>query len=193
MNIPMFVPSLALLRKWCEQKEALRARRIGRPARQDALISKPSNTPNPNTDASEALDYWLPLVDLNILPHLLRFDSFEDLLHQLEHPDIDEQLEAASAAMQSHNVAQRKSLSERWGSILDRARMHVQRPARAVAPTTPSRHNFTARVGALEEQVFGAVRDGGALSRVAALERALFDSVMTGPLEARIANLEEEL
>ena len=122
MNIPMFVPSTDLLMAWCATGRALGARQIGHPARQLDLLSVRSDAPDPNEATRESLEYWLPFVDLNTLPHLLRFDSFGDLVEQLSQDGVDELLERTSEAMRAFNIEQRAALSAQWGGVLTKVR-----------------------------------------------------------------------
>merc|ERR1711998_203699 len=80
--------------------------------------------PDPNLQTRETLTYWLRLVDANVLPHLIRFDSVPDLVSQLSREDIDETLERASASMATHNAELRRTLARKWASIVRRARAH---------------------------------------------------------------------
>ena len=123
MNIPMFRTVSKLLTTWCEQGYALTA---GESAsrRAKGVIRALDAAPDPSLQTRVALAYWLPLVDANVLPHLIRFDSVPDLMFQLSREDIDETLERTSAAMASHNAELRRTLSRKWASILRRARVH---------------------------------------------------------------------
>ena len=135
MNIPMFVPSAELLTTWCEQGYALTARRIGQPPHEKGLIGAPLGAaPDPNLQTRETLTYWLPLVDANVLPHLIRFDSVPDLVSQLSREDIDETLERATASMAAHNAELRRTLAQKWASVLGRVREHQRRDS----PDPPS-------------------------------------------------------
>ena len=124
MAIPLFVPSLALLKQWCHEHDLLWERHVGRPARQVDLIAphRRLDVPDPNAATDGAWAHWAPLSDFYTLPHMHYFDSFDDLIEQLSHDDIDSILQRTSAAMRAHNQQQRAELSAQWGAILAKIR-----------------------------------------------------------------------
>ena len=78
--------------------------------------------PDPNAATDEAWTHWAPLSDFYTLPHMRYFDSFDDLIEQMSHDDIDLILQRTSAAMRAHNQQQRAELSAQWGAILAKIR-----------------------------------------------------------------------
>jgi hypothetical protein len=83
MNIPLFAPSLRLLKRWCDRYDLMWERTYGWPARQLDLLPV-DGVPDPNDASDKSYWHWMPLADLYTWPHVRYFDSFDHLLAQLD-------------------------------------------------------------------------------------------------------------
>ena len=122
MNIPMFVPSAKLLTTWCEQGYALTARRISQPPRETGIIRAPVDTaPDPNLQTRATLAYWLPLVDANVLPHLIRSIRSRTSCFNPRAKTSTRLSSGPPLRWRAQRRAEEDAFSE-WASILRRAR-----------------------------------------------------------------------
>ena len=124
MAVPMFVPSLTLLKRWCWEHDLMWETTYGWPSRPTDLPA--TEVPDPNGSPKVALnastraewerrfDYWMRLADFYQWDHINYFDSWEDLFHKLASVD----LVAISKAMRATNAQQRKELVSKWKQIL---------------------------------------------------------------------------
>jgi hypothetical protein len=133
MNIPLFVPSLEFMIR-LQLKHGLLSERTwertitGRVPANSSVPRHPSYpaAPDPNDDTSaEALRYWLRFADFYVLPHVQYFDSFDDLVVQIEACD----LMGVSLKMQEENKRRINRTVEQWREILKRV---------VVSPVTPA-------------------------------------------------------
>ena len=141
MGIPLFTPSLEFLAYLHEQYffvsdrvgvlDVKQRQRHGRSkldahpayngsARVDALPPFGTNNPNilldPNNELDpRALRYWLSLSDFYTIPHVVHFNSIEDLVNILEAMLKEPlRLQAISKSMQLENRNRLKSLLRYW-------------------------------------------------------------------------------
>ncbi len=118
MGMPIIVPSLTLLAEWHVQHglvfQRVWATVFGRQSLKSPIDSHASShhgslDPNAEKD-SDAVLHWLSFSDFYTMPHVVTFESFEHLVHLVDHTDWA----AVSARMRSFNVQQREHLLEAW-------------------------------------------------------------------------------
>ena len=114
LNIPIFAPSLKLLLEWQRDHDIMWERIYGWP---EPLVTPPVGVPSPNSESPEAVRYWLGLCDWYHWPHVVLFDSWDDLMSKLLRTD----LVAVSASMKHHNKLQRVRLVETMRGVFKRA------------------------------------------------------------------------
>lgn len=123
MGIPLFVPTPALLAEWHLKYQVLNERTwdmvYGHPSERSLLPKHPNSTcalkSDPNNEYSlEAVTEWIRLADFYTFPHITVFDSFEQLLMQLQTADLAN----ISASMQTYNTKVKASLHAEWRAIL---------------------------------------------------------------------------
>jgi hypothetical protein len=118
MGLPIIVPSLALLSEWHVQHglvfQRVWATVFGRESSRSPIDGHPASRHghfDPNAEKNpDAVAHWLAFSDFYTLPHVLTFESFEHLVHLVDHTDWA----AVSARMRSFNVQQRNRLLEAW-------------------------------------------------------------------------------
>lgn len=133
MNMPMFVPSPALLTQWHLKYNVLKERTwdavYGHPEVSSVLPRHPysssTSREDPNNEFDEvAIREWISLADFYTFPHVIQFDSFEDCVAKIAATD----LAAVSERMQEHNKERVKDVSELWSRVLgDIARNQQER------------------------------------------------------------------
>jgi hypothetical protein len=128
-GMPIFAPSLRLLCEWVREHGIMWERIYGTPtpmrgaassphAPSDPMALRELNDPNNNCTETEcSLEYWLGLSDWYVFKHVQYFDSWEDLVSQLETADLD----GISRAMAAFNREQRSQIKEQWRGILKNA------------------------------------------------------------------------
>ena len=127
LNIPLFVPSKALIVEWSVKYNNMWERVYGDP---ELLVDNPRNISSPYLNTKEALEYWLPFSDYYVFPHITEFDSHEDLIKKLETAD----LRAISKKMREFNRKQKKELKETWTRIKDKILGHSGGPGNSRMP-----------------------------------------------------------
>ena len=125
LNIPMFVPTKEFLFN-LEYHQLALSQLSWRPEETTSPLPKIGkiNLPDPAFGASlsNALA-WMPLYDFYNeaeFPHLIYFDSWDELRDQIESYDIDK-LRLVSAAMAAHNKVREWRNVEKWKLVLDEA------------------------------------------------------------------------
>ena len=128
MDIPLFVPSFEFLMflelKFRVVRERTRGPKGGSYRKRWATSAHPSmnsnltigmrEIPDPNDDSSEeSMRYWLPLADFYHFPHIIYFDSVEQLVVTL-HNKTEAQLVEISSAMHKFNVSNLKDILRFW-------------------------------------------------------------------------------
>jgi hypothetical protein len=122
MGIPILAPSLGLLTRW-----HMDMRMVGERSWDMAFYHRVSNgsvlprhptaiapyDPNDDTDPA-SVAWWLQWSDYYTFPHVILFDSWQDLLDKLNGVD----LAAVSAAMHAYSAAQEAELALTWRRIL---------------------------------------------------------------------------
>ena len=71
-------------------------------------------TPNPNSPELDSLRFWLNLSDVYTFPHILYFDSAEDLANKIISTDFN----AVSAQMRRYTAEHNLVVHARWRSVL---------------------------------------------------------------------------
>jgi hypothetical protein len=126
MGVPIFAPSLSLLKRWCQDYDLMWEATYGWPKRQEDLLGV-THMPDPNgpqsgeetAEAWEArFDAWMPLADWYQWEHVQLFNSWDDLMQKLLSTD----LAAVSAKMLEVNVRERAKLVRQWKEILEGVR-----------------------------------------------------------------------
>ena len=72
-----------------------------------------SDTPSPNSDSVKSLRHWLAFCDWYQWPHVVHFDSWDDLMAKLVTTD----LAAVNRAMKAYNEQTRARLVQTWRDI----------------------------------------------------------------------------
>jgi hypothetical protein len=121
MNIPLVFPSLELLTQW-HLKYGLVSEKTWdqtlagiRPSRSriDGVLA---NVPDPNNELDQkAVRYWLNFSDFYQWPHIIYFDSTDDLIEKLTSTDFS----LISRKMKRYNKLVGKNLLKKWNQILD--------------------------------------------------------------------------
>jgi hypothetical protein len=138
MSVPIFAPSLALLKKWCWKYDIMWEKTYGWPERHGDVIGKQSTlVPDPNgrspmnvktnrTEWGKRFDYWMPLADLYKWKHIQYFDTWEEFFRKLTAADLF----AISNRMEVENRRVRKDLVQQWTDVLEKVQLF----------RSPSRH-----------------------------------------------------
>ena len=121
MGLPLVFPSLAFLVKlqvdYAPLSERTWARVHGRGAVSGSDIPGHPTVwwPDPNNDVEpQAIQYWLAKSDYYVMPHVLYYDDWDDLVRLLATTDFD----AVSARMKKHSEEMEKKLVRQWKGIL---------------------------------------------------------------------------
>ncbi|ELR18517.1 uncharacterized protein ACA1_045600 [Acanthamoeba castellanii str. Neff] len=126
MGIPMIVPSLDLLTSWhmdwrCVRERtwdgAIHHRYLGasRYPRHSEAESLADWDPNNELNAT-VVRQWLSFSDFYHWPHVILFDSWEDLAQKLDAADFHE----ISRGMLDYSDKLRRQLENKWKSVMDR-------------------------------------------------------------------------
>ena len=119
MNIPMFFPSIDLAVKWHLEYQFIRQRTWDgyreKKSTGSTIKGVDKNMPDPNNDIDEsAIRYWLQFADFYQWPHLVYYDSIEDLVDKLSSVNLT----ALSARMNDYNTLVKKYVRKQWSDIL---------------------------------------------------------------------------
>lgn len=124
MNIPLFFPSLNLLTKWHLQYDVVFERTWDKAltgyGKNHSTIPPyyiNSTIPDPNNEYDySSIHYWLKFADFYQWPHIIYFDSIDDLTLKL----MNTNLTYISEQMSEYNHKRRHELLVQWKTILDR-------------------------------------------------------------------------
>lgn len=126
LNIPLLVPSRRLLTSWAVSSGVLEQRTwasvFGMCSVSSAIEAHPDsfNLSDPNNDHDErAVFEWLEHADFYTFPHVLYWDSPEDLVELAAGRSID--LALVSHRMRMYNLDQGRVIRRQWKSVLERA------------------------------------------------------------------------
>lgn len=119
MGIPIIVPSLDLLTRW--HMDMLMVSERCWKLRKGSIVDRHPESKqkyDPNDDKSyAAVSHWLQYSDYYIFPHVILFDSWDDLLMKLKEAD----LVALSAKMKEYSRRLEEMIVDRWDAVLDQA------------------------------------------------------------------------
>ncbi|CAF4662338.1 unnamed protein product, partial [Rotaria sp. Silwood2] len=122
MNIPLFFPSLDLLTEWHYTYRVVNERTwdgISGDVKNASKISGVlgSDIPDPNNEFDRnAIRYWLKFSDFYQWPHIIYFNSTDELVIKLKTTNLAQ----VSSNMKVYNANVRKHLFEQWRQILQR-------------------------------------------------------------------------
>jgi len=129
LNILMFVPSLDLLKTWCQDYDLMWEVSYGWPEdlMPDLHPGIPYQNDRPDMDKhgkewSEKFDYWIAKSDFYLFPHLIHFDTWD---HLFELYEGDDGLAAVNLSMMKENAKIRTSLLSQREEILARVRENL--------------------------------------------------------------------
>jgi hypothetical protein len=119
MNIPLFFPSLNLLTRWHIKHQVVRQRTwdgyMMKRANSSLISGIQSNIPDPNNDYDEeSVKYWLRFADFYRWPHIVYFDSVDDLVQKLATVNLTQ----ISMEMKQHNIKAREYIKRTWSRVL---------------------------------------------------------------------------
>jgi hypothetical protein len=129
MSIPLLFPSLHLLTKWQYEYGVVSERtwdnvNYGRKPNGSRIKGMFLSIPDPNNEFDcEAIRYWLNLSDFYQWPHIVYYESIEDLVKKLLTTDFQD----ISAKMKNYNKQVRYSLFEKWGKILENVKRYSKK------------------------------------------------------------------
>jgi len=109
LNVPLLMPSLRLTVQWELEHSVLLERIYGNPQR----LSKSAISYDPNSRTIDDILYWLPFSDWLQWPHIVLFDSPEDLYQKLAATNFTE----VSERMQVENQHQLRKLEQLWYQV----------------------------------------------------------------------------
>jgi hypothetical protein len=160
MKIPLIVPSAELLTSWHLQYRVLNERTwmsvLGQPQAASAIprfpfpatanstsFSVPLSDPN-NEFSAEAVLEWVRLADFYQWPHVLQFDSLDQLLAMLS-SSSSRLFREVSMHMGEFNAREERQARATWQRVLDKVHTHRYRPHRrhSQASTSASPSVFT--------------------------------------------------
>lgn len=119
MNIPLFFPSLDLLTKWHVEYQVVRQRTwagyMQKRLSASAIGGLEDSWPDPNNDIDEdAIRFWLKFSDFYQWPHIVYYESVDDLVNKMAAAD----LKNISAAMHQHNTLVKQDIKRTWSKVL---------------------------------------------------------------------------
>ena len=141
MGVPIIAPSLALLTKWHMDNLFVSERTwdtvlYGKPSTSSVLPRHPdADEPfDPNDEKNPAaVEWWLQWADYYTFPHIITFDSWEDLASKVAAADLG----AISAAMLQHGKVLEEQLVGTWADVLRGIPKHEERAADALLAGLP--------------------------------------------------------
>ena len=129
MNIPLVFPSLNLLTEWHYEYRVVSERTWdatlnGAYRNASILPGVRPDVPDPNNDFDRrAIRYWLNFADFYQWPHIVYFDSVDDLMSKLTSTDFRK----VSERMKIYNEQLIKDLRTKWKSILDKVKHYSKK------------------------------------------------------------------
>ena len=134
MCIPLIAPSLDLLTSWHMRYRIVSERTWDmalhdRETSASVLPRHPEASPrhvfDPNDEHNaDGVRYWLQFSDFYTFPHVILFDSWEDLAQKLAVADFG----SISRAMCAHNQAELGRIAAQWSEVLARVPPSAERP-----------------------------------------------------------------
>ena len=119
MNIPLFFPSLDLLTDWQFRYHVMKERTWGqvrgRIPEGSPIPGVKEGVPDPNNEKDkDAIKYWIQYADFYTFPHIILYNSVDDLIFKMETTDLNK----VSDKMKKYNVEFKKELLNKWKPIL---------------------------------------------------------------------------
>jgi len=121
LNVPLYAPSLNLLTRWQARYGLVQGWAEGPPESATPTMAAPPQEGDSSplhTNDPQSFQWWARLSDIYNLPHVQVFESWAQLLDQLDATSPT----AVSAAMADYNMRQRHQLEDRWREIFQNAR-----------------------------------------------------------------------
>ncbi|CAF1454724.1 unnamed protein product [Adineta steineri] len=124
MNVPLFFPSIDLLTEWHYNYHVVEERtwdRVFQQPKNSSIISGVlnSNIPDPNNEFDRnAIRYWLQFSDFYQWPHIIYYNSMDDLVKKLINTNLDQ----VSQNMKTYNKNLIKTVLKQWHDILERTK-----------------------------------------------------------------------
>ncbi|CAF1315798.1 unnamed protein product [Adineta steineri] len=124
MNVPLFFPSIDLLTEWHYNYHVVEERtwdRVFHQPKNSSIISGVlnSNIPDPNNEFDQnAIRYWLQFSDFYQWPHIICYNSMDDLVKKLVNTNLDQ----VSQNMKTYNKNLIKTVLKQWHDILERTK-----------------------------------------------------------------------
>uniref|UniRef100_A0A7S2SSM8 Uncharacterized protein n=1 Tax=Rhizochromulina marina TaxID=1034831 RepID=A0A7S2SSM8_9STRA len=120
MSIPLFVPSPDLLSSWQLRYRVMDERTwagVFKNPKRNSPLQKDASYPvalDPNNEFDhDAIKYWIKFADFYQWPHIVQFNSWEELLTKLASADLNE----ISRKMQAFNIMTKEKLIQDWKAI----------------------------------------------------------------------------
>jgi hypothetical protein len=129
MNIPLFFPSLNLLTRWQYDHQVVSERTwdqtlYGIRPQRSTINGVLIDVPDPNNDFDlNAIRYWLNLSDFYQWPHIVYYESTNDLIEKLLNTD----LLMISKQMKQYNKQVAIDLHKKWTKILSNIKQHSKK------------------------------------------------------------------
>ncbi|UJR08081.1 hypothetical protein I4U23_012358 [Adineta vaga] len=129
MNIPLLFPSLDLLTRWHVEYGAVNEKTwdqvlYGVKPHRSHIDGILTNVPDPNNDRNESsIRYWLKFSDFYQWPHIIYFESIDDLIQKLSSTDFD----MISKKMKKYNEKVRRNLLKKWKNILQKIKRYSRK------------------------------------------------------------------
>ncbi|CAF2971241.1 unnamed protein product [Rotaria sp. Silwood2] len=129
MNIPLLFPSLDLLTKWHYEYGVVNEKTwdqisYGVRPKSSRIKGVLTNVPDPNNDLDRtAIRYWLNFSDFYQWPHIIYYESIEDLIEKLTSTDF----RMISKKMKKYNKQVETNVFEKWKHILNNVKRYSRK------------------------------------------------------------------
>jgi hypothetical protein len=129
MNIPLLFPSLDLLTKWHYEHGVVNEKTWDQTIRGhipsgSTIDGVLKNVPDPNNDRNRtAIRYWLKFSDFYQWPHIIYYNSTDDLVQKLDSTDF----RMISLKMKEYNKQFGKDLLTKWKQILENIKQYSRK------------------------------------------------------------------
>jgi len=129
MNIPLIFPSLDLLTQWHYEYGVVSEKTWDQTLRGvlpsgSTINGVLKDVPDPNNDRNRtAIRYWLNFSDFYQWPHIIYYESTDDLIRKLDTTDF----QMVSQKMKEYNTQFRQSLLTKWKEILNNIKRYSKK------------------------------------------------------------------
>ncbi|ELU02146.1 hypothetical protein CAPTEDRAFT_206071 [Capitella teleta] len=132
MNVPIFAPSVELLIEWHQKHNILREKTwngvtnqtIISPGSHISAHDSQKHLPDPNNDTDvESLKYWIPFSDFYQWPHVIIFNTLDELIIKMKTTDLIE----VSQLMKQYNLQEKKRVMNIWKEVLHKVAKYSER------------------------------------------------------------------